>query len=190
MTLTDENAFGLLIAFHDLEDAEYGSEPEEFVTRMTEFRGLTLDAAVATPLGAGAIAIELGHAVYFEVGDGDQAVDLITWLRNVAAPLVERGFEITAVLTHGGRWVESETGAMPEVQALEGGYRLVRLSLPSEPLRRALYAETATHGVEGGDGWGGGLYVDTDAVEALGRVLKNAPTPLASAGATFFRMKL
>jgi hypothetical protein len=32
------------------------------------------------------------------------------------------------------------------------------------------------------------LYVDTEAIEALGRALKNAPTPLAVAGATFFRV--
>ena len=64
------------------------------------------------------------------------------------------------------------------------------LSLPSEPLRRALYAETASHGADEDDedAWGPGIYVDTEAVEALGRTLKNAPTPLAIAGATFYRV--
>jgi hypothetical protein len=64
------------------------------------------------------------------------------------------------------------------------------VSLPSEPLRRALYAETATHSADENDhsGWGPGIYVDTEAIEALGRTLKNAPTPLAVAGATFYRV--
>jgi hypothetical protein len=37
-------------------------------------------------------------------------------------------------------------------------------------------------------GWGPGLYLDTEAVEALGLNLKNQPTALNVAEATFFRV--
>jgi hypothetical protein len=60
-------------------------------------------------------------------------------------------------------------------------------SHPSEPLRRALSAEVATHATGDEPGWGPGLYLDTEAVEALGRTPKNAPTVLEIAGATFYR---
>ena len=91
------------------------------------------------------------------------------------------------VLSHGGRWSSDPAEAMPPS---ENGVEWQSVSLPSEPLRRALYAETATHGADEDDdsGWGPGIYVDTEAVEALGRTLKNAPTPLAVAGATFYRV--
>jgi hypothetical protein len=188
MTLSDENAFGLLVAFHDLEDVEYSLAPEDFAARFSEFRSATLGWASDTPLGAGATILDLGHAIYFEIGDGDQATDLLTWLRRLRDVLVERGFGVVAVLSHGGRWLEEPVRALPAVESLPGAYLLLSASRPSEPLRRALYAETASHGSDGNDGWGTGTYVDTEAVEALGKSLKNAPTPLACAGATFYRM--
>ena len=184
----DENAFGLLFAFYDLEDAEYGLEPEEFVERFTEFRSTVLSSAAEQVLGQAVRVIDLGHALYFEVGDGDQSADPIGWLRRMREALVAREFAVSAVLSHGGRWLADDEPAWPECDTLEGGYRLVHLSRPSEPLRRALAAETATHGTDGTDGWGAGTYVDTEAVEALGKSLKNAPTPLAAAGATFYRI--
>lgn len=188
MTLSDENAFGLLLAFHDLEDVEYTLAPEDFAARFTEFRSAALGHASDTPLGAGATILDLGHALYFEVGDGDQATDPFTWLKRLREALVERGFAVVAVLTHGGRWLEEPRREAPSVESLRGEYLLLSASRPSEPLRRALYAETASHGSDGSDGWGTGTYVDTEAVEALGKSLKNAPTPLACAGATFYRI--
>jgi hypothetical protein len=184
----DENAFGLLFAFYDLEDVEYALEPEAFVERVTEFRSTVLTRATEVPLGEGARAIDFGHAVYFEIGDGDQLTDPIAWLRHIREALVAREFAVTAVLSHGGRWLADEEQQWPETDTLAGAYRLTHLSRPSEPLRRALAAETATHGSDGSDGWGTGTYVDTEAVEALGKALKNAPTPLAAAGATFYRI--
>ena len=66
---------------------------------------------------------------------------------------------------------------------------MTRLAGPSEPLRRALFAETASHGAPDEDSaWGSGLYLDTDAAEALGIRPKNEPTRLDVAGATFFRV--
>jgi hypothetical protein len=64
-------------------------------------------------------------------------------------------------------------------------------SRPSEPLRRALYADAATRrdGDGAPSGWGPGLYLDTEAVEALGKTPKNEPTVLhaGGSGATFYR---
>ncbi len=188
MSLEDENAFGLLIAYHDVEEAEYALERDQFVERFCEFRAVTLDHATTTPLGPGARVLDLGHALYFEIADGDQSADLVSWLRGLRSTLVERSFQVTAVLTHGGRWVTTPEPERLTVEALTGGYQLLSASRPSEPLRRALHAETATHGSAAEDGWGSGTYLDTEAVEALGRALKNAPTPLVSAGATFFRL--
>jgi hypothetical protein len=55
-------------------------------------------------------------------------------------------------------------------------------------LRRALYADAAAHGPDGENGWGPGVFVDEEAVTALSRTFKNAPTPLHAGGATFFRI--
>jgi hypothetical protein len=48
----------------------------------------------------------------------------------------------------------------------------------------------ATRRADEGDerGWGPGLYVDLEAIEALGRSFKNAPTALEIGGATFYRV--
>jgi len=64
----------------------------------------------------------------------------------------------------------------------------VRSSRPSEPLRRALDAETLSRRDEHVTGWGPGVYVDTEALEALGKTPKNAPTLLRAPGAQFFRI--
>lgn len=190
MDLTDENAFGLLFDLYGIEELEYDSEPAEFVARFRHFRKLLLGEASANPLGSAAVVLDLGHAVYFEIGDGDQATDPLQWLRTVCAPLVRAKFEIAVILTHGGRWIDRSELGVPEIEALEGGYRLLRAAYPSEPLQRALYAAASCHGRDGSDGWGTGLFVDSEAVEALGKRLKNAPTPLLAAGATFHRLSL
>ncbi|MFZ5891678.1 MAG: hypothetical protein ACOY0T_11545 [Myxococcota bacterium] len=186
--LHDENAFGVLFAFYDLEDCEYALEPEAFAERFTEFRNSVLGSASEVSLGSGTRAFDFGHALYFEVGDGDQTTDPIAWLRRVKDAVSARDFAVCAVLSHGGRWLAEDESGWPESDSLAGGYHFVQLSRPSEPLRRALAAEAATHGTDGSDGWGAGTYVDTEAVEALGKSLKNAPTPLAAAGATFYRI--
>jgi hypothetical protein len=190
MALTDENAFGLLVQLYDIEELEYGAESEDFAARFVQFRTLVLEHAATHPLGEGAIALELGHAVYFEIGDGDQGSDPIAWLRGLCAPLVQDGFELAAVVSHGGRWVDGDAPAPPEVLPLDGGYRAVRFGYPSEPLQRALRAAAFCHGSDGEDGWGAGLFVDTEAVEALGKQLRNAPTPLSAGSATFYRLGL
>ncbi len=181
--MIDENAFGVLVSWYDIEDAEYGDAPEEFVARWREFVASWREALGVWELGEGARGVDLGHALYVEIAEGDQSEDPIVWLKMVRARIAERGFTTVGVVSHGGRWVgesEPEPAAIPVTQA----------SFPSEALRRALFADAAArHDEEDApEGWGPGLYVDADAIEALGRQLKNAPTPLHSAGATFFRV--
>jgi hypothetical protein len=185
--LSDENAFGILIGYHAIEDDEYSLEPEQFAARFQEFRGAVRACLEAFPLAQSGVAREFGHAVYIEFADGDQLEDPITWIKTVRAKLSASELRSVAVLSHGGRWQSEPPEAAPPNA---NGVEWLPVSLPSEPLRRALYAETATHGADETDdsAWGPGIYVDTEAVEALGRTLKNAPTPLAVAGATFYRV--
>ena len=187
MTLSDENAFGVLISYHAIEDDEYSLEPAEFAARFCEFRNAVRGCVETFPLAQSAVARELGHAVYLEFADGDQLEDPIGWIKTVRAKLNALELKSVGVLSHGGRWQSDPPEELPSSAA---GVEWHSVSLPSEPLRRALYAETATHGNDEADenAWGPGIYVDTEAVEALGRTLKNAPTPLAVAGATFFRV--
>jgi hypothetical protein len=189
MTLSDENAFGVLIGYHALEDDEYALEPADFAARFAQFRAAVRACVGAFPLAESVLVRELGHAVYLEFADGEQKEDPIAWIKLVRARLTGLELQSVGVLSHGGRWLTEE----PEAPPVVAGVEWLAVSLPSEPLRRALYAETATHAADESDeadeaAWGPGLYVDTEAVEALGRALKNAPTPLAVAGATFYRV--
>lgn len=187
MSLSDENAFGVLIGYHAIEHDEYALEPAEFAARFAEFRS-ALRACVETfPLTRQGVAREFGHALYIEFADGDQAEDPIAWIKLVRARLKALDLASIGVLSHGGRWLAEPAEEVPPAAS---GIDWQPVSLPSEPLRRALYAETASHGAdeEDEDAWGPGIYVDTEAIEALGRTLKNAPTPLSVAGATFYRV--
>jgi hypothetical protein len=180
--MIDENAFGLLVSYYSVEDDEYGLEPEQFAARVRAFRSTLDECLTGLPLGTGVRGIDLGHALYLELGEGDQTEEPIGWLRMVRARLAARDFASVCVLTHGSRWEGEDRGA-----AQVGDVPICRASGPSEPLRRALYADAASRTDEDTPGWGPGLYVDTEAVEALGKKLKNAPTPLVASGATFYR---
>lgn len=186
----DENAFGLLISYFEVEEDEYGLSREEFVQRFEAFRLAVYDYAALTPLGASVRALDWGHGVYFEVAAGDETTDVLGWMRQLRASLGEAGFQTVGVISHGGRWVPEDEPLDPHVQ-LVGTAQVTAWSRPSEPLRRALYADAASRlSAEEGEeerGWGPGLYFDTEAVEALGRSPKNAPTALETAGASFFR---
>lgn len=189
MNVVDQNAFGLLVAFYDIEDAEYSLEPDEFVARCERFRELVLEHVRERALANGLTALDLGHALYFEFEDGDQSEDPMAWLRAASRLLTEAEFAVVAVLAHGGRWVD-EGAAEPASNGASNAAlpAVVRVTRPSEALRRALYAEAATHGAEGDDGWGPGVFVDEEAIGALKRAFKNAPTPLLAGGAKFFRL--
>jgi hypothetical protein len=184
--MIDENAFGLLLSYYEIEDDEYRGEREDFVERYATFSALIRDRLTETPPGASVRAIDFGYAFYLELPDGEHG-DLIGWLREARTMLSEHGFISAGMLTHGSSWVD-EQDPRPDVVEC-GSVKLVRAARPSEPLRRSLLAEAATHGDEeaGVEGWGPGLYLDVEAVEALGRRPKNSPTILRSAGAEFFR---
>jgi hypothetical protein len=188
--MVDENAYGLWISYYEIEDDEYSLEREPFVQRVTAFRAAVRAHAASRPLGEGAVALDLGHGIHFEVADGDETGSPIQWLKELRGHLEEAGFLSVAVLTHGGRWVEAAAPSSVASGSLEG-MEWRSCSLPSEPLRRALYAHAATR--QDGDGavpgWGPGLYLDTEAVEALGKTPKNEPTVLeaSGSGATFYR---
>jgi hypothetical protein len=185
--MIDENAFGLLVSYFNIEDDEYEGERDEFIERYATFAALIRDRLSEKPPGPSARAIDLGYAFYVELADDEQRGDLIGWLREMRATLGEHGFETAGMLTHGSSWVD-EQDPRPDIVDC-GSVKLFRASRPSEPLRRSLLAEAATHGdeEEGIEGWGPGLYLDLEAVEALGRKPKNAPTILRSGRAEFFR---
>jgi hypothetical protein len=185
--MIDENAFGLLVSYFSIEDDEYTGEREQFIERYATFAALIRDRLTERPPGASARAIDLGYAFYVELSDGEQQENLIGWLKDMRAALADHDFETAGMLTHGSCWVD-EHDPRPDIVDC-GTVKLFRASRPSEPLRRALLAEAATHGdeEEGIDGWGPGLYLDVEAVEALGRKPKNTPTILRSGGAEFFR---
>ena len=183
--MIDESAFGLLIAYYNLEDDEYAGERADFVARYVGFATLVRERLSEAPPATGARAIDLGHAVYVELVEQDERPNLIAWLRELRTALADRGYETAAVLTFGATWLD-DGEALP---ATEAPLEFVRASLPSEPLRRALLAEAATHGDDEAsiEGWGPGLYLDVEAVEALGRKPKNEPTILRTATARFYR---
>lgn len=181
MSLIDENAYGLWFSYFEIEDDEYGLEPDDFVGRFLRFREVVLSALVEKPPTESYRVTYFGHALYVEFAEGDETNDPFGVLKHVRMTLEEAEIPSAAVLTHGSRWVPEEDLGSSEVS---------HVSYPSEPLRRALYADTATRPAEeddAADGWGPGLYVDTEAVEAMGKTLKNAPTALAVASATFYR---
>lgn len=190
MTLSDENAFGVLVAYFDIDEDEYALEADDFITRFTEFRGVVLDFFHEFPLAAAVHVIDVGHALFAEIADGDQLDDPMAWGKALRAALRGRGIATSVFVTHGGRWVEEDAGPPAEVDRGAAGSVCLQVSRPSEPLRRALLGWAAACRADAEDtaGWGPGLYVDTEAVEALGRAPKNAPTPLVMAGATFYRL--
>ena len=185
--MLDENAFGLLISYYQIESDEYSLERQQFVQRYQSFRATTLECIEALPLGRQTRALDFGHALYLEVAQGEEVEDPFGWLRMVRARLHARDFLSVGVLSHGSRWVDEAASAWDPALQQVGDIPVLCASLPSEALRRALYADAAAREDENCPGWGPGLYVDTEAIEAMGRTLKNAPTPLLASGATFYR---
>jgi hypothetical protein len=173
--LRDENAFGLLISWFDAEDVEYSQSADRFPPRLTVLRSAVSDYAASFRLGSGLIAFDFGTLFYFEIADGDQAEDPVAWLR-----------ALRAFLAHGGRW----TGRSSQQATECAGVRWAASHGPSEAMRRAFAAEARCHGDEDVDeeGWGPGLFVDTDVLDALGRKLKNEPTLRRAGGASFVRI--
>ena len=202
----DENAFGVLFSNFALEEDEYRDDDlPAFVKRFMLFRSTVRSAIETGPPATSVQVYDLGHAVYIEFSDGDQCVSLFPWIGGVRAQLAKHAFESVVVLSYGGRWLEEPDEASHDsARALSGeraasviaesvagtDFRHQAVMHPSEPFRRANYAETATHGdLNEEGGWGKGFYADTDAVQALGLTPKNQPTVLGIAGASYFRIK-
>jgi hypothetical protein len=185
--LTDENAYGIWVSWFDAEDVEYAQSADKFPPRIMVFRSAVSDFLEREPLGTGVRAIEFGTSVYVEVGDGDQTTDLLAWVRKLRAYLREGDWETFSVVAHGGRWVARKPEArMPD---RVGNVTVVSFG-PSEPFRKVMAAEAMAHDDEetGEPGWGVGMFVDADALEALDRKLKNAPTAMCSGGSCFYRV--
>ena len=188
--MIDENAYGCLLSYYCIEEDEYALEAEDFVQKFQAFRETALTLAEERPLAEVVRVLTFGHAVYFEVAEGDEQEDPLGWLKAVRASLQEQTVGAVGVLSHGSRWVVEGDSEPSTVWARRGPLLVQEVSPPSEPLRRVLYADAACRSTEDGSspGWGGGLYVDVEAVEATGRELKNAPTPLLAAEASFYRV--
>lgn len=188
--MIDENAFGILLCYFDVEEDEYSTEnTREFVEQFQSFKDLSLSLLDEAGLPEKRRSICFGHSVYTEFQDDEDSPQLFAAVRRAAARLLNYGFENIVVLSHGSRWVEEQTGEPPEVvQKSQGLAEVVHFSPPSEPLRRALNAESMARPDDELGGWGAGVYVDTEAIEALGKQPKNAPTQLRACGATFYRI--
>lgn len=185
--MIDEDAFGILLAYYEIEEDEYGSDDRsEFVRRFEAFERAGLSAIESLELPPDHHVLCLGHAVYAELRDREDTPQLFARFRAAAARLTSEGFLNVAVLTHGSRWVEEERA--PELSVSAEPPRVARLSRPSEPLRRALYVGAVAQADDEVAGWGPGAYADTDALEALGKTPKNAPTALLCPGARFYRI--
>src|SRR6185436_13437929 len=126
MTLVDENAFGILIAYFAIEDEEYALEREKFVERFSEFRAATLDFAVTLPVAERAQLFDLGHAVYIEFAQGEEREDPLAWAKAARALLTGRNFDSAVIVSHGSRWREEDGEQLPDVGQPASGLLLVQ----------------------------------------------------------------
>jgi hypothetical protein len=185
--MIDEDAFGVLFSYFEIEDDEYGSENRsDFIERFEAFERLTLGLLGNMELPPDHHVLCLGHALYAEFRDREDTPQLFARFREAASRLTSEGFVNVAVLTHGSRWVEE--GQPAELSITGDAPRVAQISRPSEPLRRALFVAALAQADEEVEGWGAGVYADTEALEALGKTPKNAPTVLRAPGAEFFRV--
>ena len=199
MSLIEGNAFGVFaVLYDDVDPKEYARDPrqpapgeqirESFSVAFARFREVLLDSADAVPFGNGVVALDLGNALYFEVGDGDHTVDPITWSKSLSLAL--EGFRLSVILTHGHRSLDAEANARPEAEQTQRNYRLLRVAHRSEPLKRAVLASALCNATNNTRRWTPALYVDTLAVQALGKTPKNQPTLLRAADSSFYRLSL
>src|SRR5262245_8363322 len=100
--MIDENAYGLLIAWHTIEDEEYSLEVAEFTARSAAFRELVLGCLRERAPAKALSILDFGHAVYLEFAQGDESEDPIGWLRFVRERLERNEFFCALLLSHGG----------------------------------------------------------------------------------------
>ena len=195
----DENAFGLLISYLDIEDDEYSDEAcategscsfvqrfETFCETLNHF----VEEKVAELPGLEETEklniLELGHNIYLEGSEELWGKKAFAWLKAIKLLLSEQGYSVAVHLSYGGRWLNE---AEPQKRSSLSPYlRRWMVSLPSEPLRKCLLADSASRGDEERDGWGSGCFADVEAMEALGLTPKNQPTELKLPGAIFWRV--
>jgi hypothetical protein len=191
MTLIDENAFGVLIAHYDLESIEYDMAPEVFIEYLGRFSRLVEERISLSPLATFLRKVELGHAYYFEFADGDQLIDPITWVRETRKTFVANDLPNVCVLCEGGRWVDERPVDASMAAEPSQDPRPICFG-PSEPLRKALATESLAQPTTAKEpeevGFGPGLYVEKDAIERLGKSLKNVPTALPVLSSVFYRI--
>lgn len=184
--MIDEDAYGVLLSYQRIEEDEYGSdEREHFVQRFRAFEQAARVALGTLDLTSHHLVL-LGHCVYSEFEHGSAPVELLAQVRRASGQLRAAGFENVAALTYGSRWVEEDEP--PALHVAAGPPRVARVSAPSEPLRKALCVDCFSRDDEDEPGWGLGVYVDLEALEALDRTPKNAPTELRARGARFYRI--
>ena len=184
--MIDVNAFGIWVSWFDAEEVEYSQSSEKFPPHVLVFRSAIADFLQREPLGRGVRAIDFGTAVYIEVVDGEQTTDLFTWVRNLRSFLKDGDWNTFAVVAHGGSWLTCEMDDYPKQV---GDVTILANFGPSDPYRKVVAAEMMSHDDDDGEeGWGVGLFVDVDALDALGRKLKNAPTVLYAGDGQFYRV--
>jgi hypothetical protein len=184
----DENAFGALISYVGIEDDEYEhNDTAAFAERIVQLRDVCTQVLESSAPAPNTHAVFWGHALYVEFAEPEGKPSLLAFIRTLREKLQQHSIETAGIVTFGGRWVETEDRVELSLNE-RNGVRIAGVSMPSEPLRKALYAETACQGFDGAEGWGTGLFFDVDALEPLGLNLKNQPTPLYVADATFVRV--
>lgn len=187
--MIDENAYGVLIALHDPTNLEYSTERDAYVAILQSLDRVLVEYLLTTELAEGLRVTHLGHAVYLEFEDGAERTNPLTWLRGLRERCSEAELVTVGVLSYGSRWCgEPEEESESPLASLGPDVNYVARS--SEPLRKVLGVDSCTQpGLLGEEelGWGSGLYVEQDAIEAMKRTLKNTPTPLLVAGGTFYR---
>lgn len=179
--MVDEEAFGLLVSWCHVDDLECALPAEEFLQARERFRATLGEIVAEHEWPPDVRLLDFGHALYLETLAEGLALDPIAFLREARARLDARDVASICVLAHGVVWREDD----PERAAAATNV----VTCGSEPLRRALRAEAAAVlDADRGTGWGPGIYLDLDALEALGKKLRNQPTTLDVAGATFCRV--
>ncbi len=179
--MIDENAFGVFIALFDATNLEYAVSVDEYARLLLLFRAVVREGVAEAPWLSAAQPRDFGTAVYFErTADDPWPTSPIAWLRELREEHRKRGVVTLGVVTCGSRWdsAELEPLGMP-------------IACSSEPLRKALAVEAcAAAGLveRDAEGWGPGLYVESDAITALGRTLKNTPTAFYAATGEFYRL--
>jgi len=91
--MIDEDAFGVLFSYYELEDDEYGSdERADFVQRFEAFERAALGVVQSLELPGDPHVVCLGHALYVEFRDDELANDLLRSLRQASSRLAAAGF--------------------------------------------------------------------------------------------------